>query len=130
MARVEPTGWVGWVYFASAMMILAGGLQAIAGLAALFKEDYFLVTKNGLLAFNFDTWGWIHIALGVLIFLAGLAVMAGSMWGRVVGVILAVLSTMAHLSFLSAYPIWSIIAVTINVFVIYALTMHGDEVKG
>lgn len=129
MARTTPTAWVGWVYFASAMMVLVGGLQAIVGLVALFKDEFFVVTRGGTLAFDFTTWGWIHLIGGILIVLAGFAVMAGSMWGRVIGVILAVLSAMANLAFLGSYPIWSIIVITIDVLVIYALTMHGAEVR-
>lgn len=130
MARNKPTGWVGWIYFASAMLLLIGGLEAIAGLTAIFKDNYYLVTQSHLLVFNYTAWGWIHLVLGVLIFLAGLAVMSGRMWGRVVAIFLAVLSILGNLSFISAYPLWSIVAITLNVFVIYALTVHGSEVEG
>ena len=128
MAKKQPTGWVGWVYFASAMMVLAGSLQVIAGLVAIFKDDFYVVGQNALIAFNYTTWGWIHLLLGLLIFGAGLAVAAGSTWGRVVGVFLAILGVIANLTFLVAFPIWSIIGIIINGFVIYALTLHGDEV--
>ncbi len=129
MANTKPTGWVGWVYFASAMLLVAGGLQAIAGLVALFKDNYYVVSEKALLAFNYTTWGWLHLALGVLLFAAGVSIMNGNAWGRVVGVFLAVLAAVGNLAFLSAYPLWSIIAVIIDVLVIYALTMHGTEVR-
>lgn len=128
MATKQPTGWVGWVYFASAMMVLAGGLQIIAGLVAIFKDDFYVVGQNALIAFNYTTWGWIHFFLGLLILGAGLAVMAGSTWGRVIGVFLAILCAIANVAFLAAYPIWSIIGLVVNGCVIYALTLHGDEV--
>ena len=129
MARNEPTGWVGWVYFASAMMLLLGGLQAIAGLVALFKDEFFVVTPENVLAFDYTTWGWVHLIMGIVIFAAGVAVMNGSAWGKVVGVFLAVLAAIANLAFISAYPVWSVIAIIVSVMVIYALTMHGNEVK-
>lgn len=129
MARKEPTGWVGWVYFASAMMLLAGGMEAIAGLVALFKDDFYVVAQNSLLAFSYTTWGWVHIAVGALLLAAGFATMAGKVWGRSVGVIIAVLSALANLAFIQAYPLWGIIGVAVNVAVIYALTAHGSEVR-
>lgn len=132
MAQRQPMGpdsWSGWTYFASIMMLLAGGMQAIAGLVALFKDQYYLVTQNGLVAFNFTTWGWIHLAIGVLVFCAGLAVLAGSTWGRFVGVFFAVLSALANLAFLAAYPLWSIMVIIVDVLVIYGLTMHGTEAE-
>lgn len=128
MAQNKPSGWTGWVFFAGAMMLVVGGLEAIAGLVAIFKDNYYVVTEKSLLVFNYTAWGWIHLLLGIVIFLAGLAVMAGQMWGRVIGVFLAVLSFIANIAFLSAYPVWSVIAIIVDVMVIYALTVHGNEV--
>jgi hypothetical protein len=129
MAQTKPTAWVGWVYFASVMMILAGGLEIIAGLVALLKDDFYVVAQRTLIAFNFTTWGWIHLIVGVLLVSAGVAVLAGSLWARVIAVFLAVSSLLANLAFLNAYPIWSITAIVINALVIYALTIHGNELK-
>lgn len=55
--------------------------------------------------------------------------MKGSVWARVVGVLIALLSAAANLASVNIYPIWSIIIITINVLVIFALTVHGDELK-
>src|SRR5438128_1297910 len=103
----QPTGWVGWIYFASLMMMLLGGFQAIAGLVAIFKDDFYLVTSNHLVAFNYTAWGWIDLVLGVLIFLAGLSLMTGALWARLIAVFLAALSLFANMAFLNAYPWWS-----------------------
>jgi isoprenylcysteine carboxyl methyltransferase (ICMT) family protein YpbQ len=129
MARVakQQTGWVGWVYFASLMMVLAGGMQIIAGLTAIFNKGFYLVTQQSLIAFNFTTWGWINLILGIVIFCAGLALMSGAMWARVVGSILAIMSALSNLAFLNAYPLWSLIALIVDGFVIYALAVHGSE---
>lgn len=129
MPKNQPTAWVGWIYFASVMMMLVGGLQIMAGLVAIFKDNYYVVTQNQLLVFDFTTWGWAYLAIGILIFAAGLAVMFGKTWGMVVGTILAVISILSNLAFMSAYPLWSIVAIVIDLLVIYALTMHGSEVR-
>jgi hypothetical protein len=125
----QPTGWVGWAYFAGFMMMLLGILQGIAGLAAIFKDNFYLVTQNHLLAFNYTTWGWINLILGVIILMAGLEVMRGAVWARMVGVFLAGLSLIANMGFLNAYPLWSILMIVIDVFVIYALIVHGGELR-
>lgn len=124
-----PTGWVGWAYFASFMMMLVGALQAIAGLTAIFKKEFFVVTEQSLLVFNFQTWGWISLLLGIVIFMAGLELLRGAMWARVIAVILAILSFVANMGFLNAYPWWSLIMMVVNVLVIYSLTVHGAELK-
>ncbi len=126
----QPSGWTGWIVFAGFMMILMGVVQGIAGLTALLNDKWLLVTQNSLIAFNFTTWGWIHIIIGVLVFAAGFAVMNGAVWARVVGVIIAMLSIVANLAYANTYPIWAIAVVVINVLVIYALTVRGNEVRG
>lgn len=125
----QPSGWTGWIVFAGFMMILMGVLQGIAGLTALLNDKWLLVTQNSLIAFNFTTWGWIHILIGVLVFAAGFAVMNGAVWARIVGVIIAMLSIVANLAYANTYPIWAIAVVVINVLVIYALTVRGSEVR-
>lgn len=125
----EPTGWVGWVFFAGFMLILSGILQMLAGLTALLRDEYFVVTENSILTINFTTWGWIHLVIGLIILIAGVSLFQGSTWARVVGVLVAILSFVSQFAFVSSYPIWSVIAMVINVLVIYALTVHGSEVK-
>ncbi len=125
----EPTGWVGWIYFASFMMMLVGIFQAIAGLVALFKDDFYLVTSNHLIAFSFTTWGWIDLILGIIVFLAGVALMAGAMWARIIAVLMASLSLFANMAFLNAYPWWSTLMIVLDILVIYAVTVHGGEVQ-
>ncbi len=122
-----PTGWVGWGYFAGFMMMLLGVFEAIAGLAAIFKEDFYLVTQNHLLVFNFKTWGWISLVLGIVIFMAGLELLRGAMWARVIAVFLAGLSLIANMSFFDAYPWWSALMIVVDILVIYAITVHGGE---
>ncbi|MEU7907636.1 hypothetical protein [Actinoplanes sp. NPDC049118] len=129
-ARVEPTGWVGWIVFSGIMMVLLGFFQGIVGLVALFNDTYYLVTRSGLvLSVDYTVWGWVHLLLGVVALLAGFGVLVGQTWARVVGIILAVLSAIVNLAFLAAYPIWSTLIIAIDVLVIYALSVHGREVK-
>lgn len=128
--RTEVTGWVGWVIFAGVMMLINGAFGAIAGFVALFKDDYYQVGSNGLvLNVNYTTWGWIHIVLGVAIAIAGLALLVGQTWARVVAVIGASLSALTQFAFVAAYPLWALIMIAIDVFVIYAIVVHGREAR-
>jgi hypothetical protein len=128
--RHEPTAWVGLIVFGGVMMLMMGGFQIIEGFVALFRDEYYLVTRNGLLlTFDFTTWGWVHLIIGLVAVAAGFGVLMGQMWARVVGIIIAVLSALANIAFLSAYPVWSTIIIAVDVLVIYALTVHGAETK-
>jgi hypothetical protein len=124
----DPTGWTGWVVFASVMMFLLGAFQVIQGLVALFDDGFYLVTRGGLVVdVDYNVWGTVHLILGVLLLLSGGGVLTGNLAARTVGVILAGLSALVNLVFIGAYPIWSIVIITVDVLVIYALTVHGRE---
>ena len=126
----EPTGWTGWIAFASTMMILLGTFQAIQGFVAIFDDGYYGVTESGLvIEVDYTVWGWTHLLLGVLIVIAGIGVLAGNLAARTVAVLLAGLSAIANLLFIAAYPVWSIVIITVDILVIYALTVHGREMK-
>jgi hypothetical protein len=125
----NSTGWVGWGYFASIMMMVLGFLQGITGLAGIFKNNYYVVTQSQLLVFNFKTWGWVNLVIGIIIFMAGLELLRGAGWARVVAIFLAALSLIANMGFINAYPFWSILMIVVDVLVIYALSVHGQELK-
>jgi hypothetical protein len=131
--HVEPTemtGWVGWVAFAGTMMVLLGTFHLIEGIVALFRDQYFLVGSTGLTVHvSYTTWGWVHILGGLLVAGAGVAVFTGKVWARKVGVVVAFLSALVNVAFLASYPVWSALMIVIDVLVIWALTVHGSELK-
>jgi hypothetical protein len=125
-----PSGWVGWLVFAGVMMILVGAFQVIDGLIALFKDDLYVVRPNGLVVnIDYTAWGWTHLLLGILLIAAGFAVFSGRVWGRTLGVIAAFLSAIVNFAFIPAYPVWSLLIITVDVFVIFALIAHGGELR-
>jgi len=129
-SRTEPSGWVGWVLFAGTMLLLVGSFQAMAGFVALFKDDYYVVTSSKLLvSTNYTAWGWTQIALGALAVAGGYGVMVGKLWARIYAIVYAGIAALVNMTFLSAYPIWMTIMITIDVLVIWALCVHGREVK-
>ena len=126
----EMTGWVGWIGFAGVMMVMLGTFHVIDGLVALFRDEYFLVTRNGLTVHvDYTTWGLVHLIGGILVGVAGIALFTGQVWARSLGVVLALVSAVVNLGFLAAYPIWSTIMIAVDILVIWALTVHGGEMR-
>jgi hypothetical protein len=126
----ERTGWSTWAMFAGFMMIMVGIFQQIQGLVAVFDDQWYLVTDKGLVfSADYTVWGWTHFALGLLVAVAGVAVLNGKTWARTLGVVLALISAITNLAFIAAYPAWSIIIIALDILVIYALSMHGDELR-
>jgi uncharacterized membrane protein len=130
MSTNDVSGWTGWVIFAGIMLIMVGAFQVLQGLVALFNRGYYLVSSSGLvLSVDYTVWGWTHLILGILAAVTGLGLLAGNTAARVAGVVLAVISAIVNLVFIAAYPIWSIIVITVDVIVIYAIVVHGRELK-
>ena len=120
------TGWVGWVVFAAVIMIMIGVFSIIGGLIAIFDDSY----SNGPLGTYADstanTWGWVTLIIGIIILLGAFAMMQGKVWGRTVGVILAGVSAIDHFTVVRLYPVWSLMVIALDVFIIWALTVHGE----
>ena len=123
----EPAGvGAGWVLFAAIMMMVGGFFAFFEGLAALLRSGKFYHTMaNYPYGGNVTTWGWIVLIGGVIVLLAGVYVMRGALWARIVGITLASLSALANFFFIPFYPFWSIIIITLDIFVIWALAAHG-----
>src|SRR5689334_3811959 len=103
-SRSRPTAWVGVVIFGGIMLQMVGGFQLIQGLVALFKDDYYLVSPNGLVVeVNYTAWGWTHLLIGLVAIATGIGVLLGQTWARVLGIVIAVVSALVNVAFLSAY---------------------------
>jgi hypothetical protein len=113
--------------FAAMMMGLQGVWWGLAGLAALFQDELYVVGLDYVFAFDVTTWGWIHLAVGVVLVAAAAGLYSGSTWARVVGVIMASLAAIVAFAWLPYYPIWAVLLVGASVAVIWALTAHGRE---
>jgi hypothetical protein len=123
----QPSGWaVGGTVFAGAMMLMIGIFQIIEGLVAVIDDDFFVVGRH--YTFNLDTtgWGWIHLILGAIVLLVGLGVLAGQTWGLFVGIFLVVLSAIANFFFIPYYPVWSIVVIGIDVFIVWSLARVAE----
>ena len=126
----ETSGWaVGFILFAAIMMIMSGIFQAIAGLVAIFENEFYVATREYLFQFDATSWGWIHLLVGLLVAFAGWGLLSGRTWARVVAITLAVLSAIANFLFIPYYPFWSLLIITLDVFVIWAVSAHGGDMR-
>jgi hypothetical protein len=121
---------IGFTMFAAVMMIIMGFFHAFAGLAALFNDESFVVTKDYLFKVDTTGWGWIHLILGIVVVLAGFSLLTGAVWARTVGVIVAGISAIANFAYLPVYPVWAVIIIAVDIIVIWALTAHGRDIAG
>ncbi len=125
------TGWVGWVWFGAFALLSVGLFNLITGLIAVFDEDKLLAWSPGDGAYVVDisTWGWVHLLLGVLLTCTGFALFSAATWARVVAIIAVLASIVWNFFWLPVTPWWSLAIIVLGAFVLWALTVHGDEVE-
>ena len=113
---------------AGVLMMLGGAWDFLAGLAVVIKHGFFAPVSNTY-AYHWDiqSWGWTQLAIGAVVFGAGICVLLRMTWARVVGVILATLSAVAAFMFIPYYPVWALAYIAIGVVVIYGLSMYGGS---
>jgi hypothetical protein len=124
----EVSGWaIGFTFFASMLMVMMGGFHIIEGLAAVINDKFYVVRPNYSLSFDVTTWGWIHMLGGVILILAGLGLITGSVLARIVTIILAGISMLWNFYSIPYYPVWSILMIVLAIGVIWALLAHGHD---
>ncbi len=119
MARNDArvTGW--WV-FAAALLLLAGVLNFIWGIAAIGDAKFFIADQKYIIS-SLHTWGWITLILGVLQILAAFSLASGGGFGRWFGMLTAGLSAIAALLSIPAYPFWSLCIFALAIIILYEL---------
>ncbi|WP_372511146.1 DUF7144 family membrane protein [Streptomyces cylindrosporus] len=120
-------GWVtGGAVFAGVLMLCNGVLAVLQGIAAIADDDVYARIGTYVYELNLTGWGWIHVILGALVAATGYGVLKGAAWARFAGILLASLSLIAQFLFLPYAPVWSVIMMAIDVFVIWALAAQQE----
>lgn len=122
----------GTTVLAAALMIFGGAMAILEGIAAIAKDDLFVATRHYVFQFSLAGWGWVHLILGIVIVLAGCAVLTGALWARYFGVAVAGLGAIANFLWVPYYPLWAMALVAVNIFIVWALCtgMHREAGDG
>jgi hypothetical protein len=124
----EDESGVGWIMFAGIMLMIAGVLNVIYGIAAIDNSKFFVhTTETQYIISSLNTWGWITLILGALQIVAAFSIWAGGEFGRWFGIGVAGLSAIGALLDIPAYPFWSLAVFAIDVLIIYGLAAYGGR---
>ena len=125
-AAEDVSGWaLGAIAFAATIMTLIGVFQALTGLVAIFNDSFYVVSANYTFDLDVTAWGWIHLILGLAVLATGLGLFARATWAGVTAIMLCMLSALSNFFFIPYYPIWALVLIALNVWVIWALTRPG-----
>jgi hypothetical protein len=126
--RVEQdvSGWaVGGIAFAGTVMVMTGVFQALEGIVAIANDEFFVATRNYTFDLDVSAWGWIHLVMGLALLATGFGLFARATWAGVFGILICMLSAISNFFFIPYYPIWALVVIGLNVWVIWALTRPG-----
>ena len=119
----------GRVAFAAVLLLIAGTLNIIYGIGALDDANIFVNDKRYIFT-NLNTLGWVLIVLGLIQLTGGFSLLAGNVYGRVIGVIGASLGAIgALLSIGGSYPWWSLGIFVLCVYVLHGLLVYGEDAR-
>jgi hypothetical protein len=119
----------GWAIFAGIIIFVVGCFNVIYGLAAILNDTVIANTPNGVLIADFTTWGWVTLLIGALLILTALGLFATQGWARWTAVVLATLNAIAQVGLITVFPLWSILIITLDVLIIYNLTVKQGVVQ-
>jgi hypothetical protein len=118
----------GWITFAGVMAVLAGGYNALSGIAALSDDDTIASqAKEVLYGIDLTAWGWFWLLIGLAQILTGVLIFQRNTWGLWLGVAFAGLSAMLTVIVMFVFPLWAIAVLTIDFLVLFGLLTQSDE---
>ena len=126
MATSRPAGPTGWAVFAGVVLFIAGWLNFFYGLGGILNNEVVTVQGHGVTIWDFTAWGWIHLILGVVMVLTGAGLFAAQGWARGLAVVFATVNAIAQIGLISAFPLFSILLIALDVIVIYQLTARWE----
>ncbi|QUC55436.1 hypothetical protein IOD14_00755 [Streptomyces sp. A2-16] len=114
----------GGVVFAGVLMLVNGIMAIFQGISALAEDDVWARLGDYVYKVSLTGWGVIMLCLGVVAAVTGAFILRGASWARMTGIFLASLSMIAQFLFLPYQPVWSVIMIGIDFFVIWALAVY------
>jgi hypothetical protein len=112
------------------MLMIVGAFNIIDAIAAISKDKVFVGTgANSVLWLDLTAWGWVHLILGVAQVLVGIGLTRGSIAAQITAVALVSVNAITQLAFLTAYPILATVIIAADVITLWALIVHGDELR-
>jgi|SRR5690242_8975613 hypothetical protein len=116
----------GWRLFAAIMLGCAAALNIIDGIVALSKSNFFVADAEYVFS-DLRTWGWIVLAFGIAQGLGALALMNRNQLARWFAIAVAAVNAVIQLTWIQAYPFWSLTIFALDILVIYGLAVYGGR---
>lgn len=116
----------GWASLGGVMLLVIGGMGVVYAVVAIVNHEWAVWANRSVLLLTTSQWGWVHLGLGGVLAFAGLGVLGGTETGRRIGVVVTALAMLVSFLALPAYPLWSLVMLTLEVLVLYCLVARAS----
>jgi hypothetical protein len=119
---------VGWLAFAASLLVISGIFKILDALWA-FKYDDELSGEVQTIVFERDlaAWGCVWLVIGILLIVAGFAIVKGMEWARWFGIVVLAIAAIANYSWIVWAPLWTMVLEGIYAAAIYGLMVYGGR---
>ena len=114
----------GGTLLASILLIVSGLWQSLQGISAIQSDAIINATPGYTYRFTGSTWGWIHLIIGVVCIVVGLALFTDRPMFRAIAMVVVALSAVSNFVWLPHYPFWAITIMALDVFIIWSLARY------
>jgi hypothetical protein len=118
----------GRTVFAAILLMIAGILNIVYGIAAISDANFFTSTGTHYVFWSLHGWGWIALIVGIIQLTGGFSLAAGNPYGLTIGIIAASIGAIESLLAIGgAYPFWSLGVFAICLWVLHGLVIYGED---
>lgn len=118
----------GWIAFAAILLFINGCFSGFWGLAAVLNDEVVTVGGGaGVVIWDITAWGWAAMGIGLLLILTSIGLFTGNSAARWLAIVFATVSALFQFGVVTAFPLWAIMVIVIDLVVIYHLVAHWRE---
>jgi len=119
----------GMVTFAAVIMFMVAGFEVLSALLAFAGTGWWVTDAGNLVYANFVIWGVLDLVIALIALYAGIDLLRGGAFGRVMAYLFAGLGAIRWLFVIPAAPVLAVVVILLCVMVIYALAIYSDQLE-
>ncbi len=117
----------GRAVFVATLLLIVGTLNIIYGIGSI-SDATAVVGDQRLVFTNLHAYGWALVIIGVIQLTAGLSLLGGNTYGRVLGIIGASIGALNSLAAIGGRnPWWSLGAFALCIYILHGLIIFGRD---
>lgn len=128
--QAAPRGRAGWIEFAAVVLFAVAFFRIIEAIAYFQKSHKLNDLAGGFFSNHYWGWGAWDLVIAVLAIFAGLSLLKGGGFGRVIAYAWAIIVFVNSFMIIGLAPWFAVSMMVLAGFVVYGLAMNPEEGEG